>query len=230
MTFEQLLWEETRRVDFSRLPFVRAVDAGTCPPSVLQAYATELAALATGFPRLLCAILALCDDADVRRAVLSNLLEEEGITAYDDGHLVLSADGGHGPLAQALARTLGVTGPLPRTPRTTPWLDDQLRAGRWLGPLAFVTVGYEANVPAVFKPIAAGLHRHYGYSAEDLRYLTMHVAADEEHGAEGVAVIARVSRTPEQREEALDGARRGVLGWYHLHRRLAQAMSRARCA
>jgi len=224
MSFANRLWHETRRIDFSALPFVRAVSGGTCPLPVLQAYAMDLATLATGFPRLLSRILALCDDRAGRHAVIGNLLEEEGIESFGAEGLRVCAAGGHGERARALARTFGVGDEVALPFQQSDWIDARLRAGQWLGPLAFVTVGYEANVPAAFTPLVEGLRTHYGYSDRDLEYLIAHVTADAEHGAGGVEMIDRVASTPDMQREALEGARRGTVAFYHLHRKHAQGL------
>ncbi|HUR20291.1 MAG TPA: iron-containing redox enzyme family protein [Vicinamibacterales bacterium] len=226
MRLEEQLWEEARRVDFSALPFLRSVADGSCPIEVLRAYALDLATLAEGFTGHLATIFAHCDDVPVRHAVLANLLEEEGVQSFDGHELVTPAGRGHGALACELARVFGADPAAPRRPLRSTWLDQKLRAGDWLSALAFMTVGYEANVPTVFKPLVEGLRTHYGYSDADLEYLVMHVTADEEHGAEGVAMVGRLGVTPETRQLVLDGARRGTLAWYQVHRRHGQAIER----
>lgn len=226
----ELLEREAARFDFSTLPFVQAVQSGECPLELLQDYAMQVAGLATGLPRLLGSILALCDDPDVRCGVIANLIDEEGLHVEGGHALVRSGNDSHGVLAVELARALGVPDGTPVPIVKRKWIDAELQAGRWLGPLAFFTVGHEANVPAVFGPLAEGLRDRYGYSDDQLRFLIMHVAADEEHGAEGMAMIARVATTPALEQEALQGARRGVVAWYHLHRHYAHAARRVRSA
>lgn len=220
-----LLWRETRRIDAAAMPFVRLVEAGDCPTELLGAYAMDLAALAAGFPQLLGGMLAACDRREARRIILANLLEEDGWTAGPHGLVSNGLD--HAALARELATTFGVPTDRPLPVVRNRWIREQLQEGRWLGPLAFVTVGYEANVPAVFSRLVSALESRYGYSPAQLRYLRMHVAADAEHGADGVEVLASAADSPERAAEALDGARRGVTAWYHLHRQYAHRIRAA---
>lgn len=224
MRLEEQLWEEARRVDFARLPFLRSVGDGTCPIEVLQDYALDIATLTEGFTGHLAMIFAHCDDVPVRHAVLANLLEEEGVQSFDGHELVAPSRRNHGTLARELARVFGADPAAPRRPLRSTWLDRKLKEGDWISALAFLTVGYEANVPAVFKPLVAGLRAHYGYSDADLEYLVLHVTADEEHGADGVAMVSRLGVTPEARQIVLDAARRGTLAWYQVHRRHGHAL------
>ena len=226
MRLEDQLWEEARRVDFSRLPFLRSVADGTCPIEVLQDYALDLATLAEGFTGHLAWIVSLCDDRTVRHAALANFLEEEGVESWDGHELVAPPRRNHGALARELARVFGADPEAPRRPLRSTWLDGKLKQGDWLSALAFLTVGYEVNTPTVFKTLVAGLRTHYGYTDADLEYLVMHVAADEEHGADGVAMVSRLGVTPEARQIVLDGARRGTLAWYQVHRRHGHALQR----
>jgi hypothetical protein len=39
---ETKLWQETTRLNLAGLPFITAVQTGTCPMSVLQAWALDL--------------------------------------------------------------------------------------------------------------------------------------------------------------------------------------------
>jgi len=227
MSVEEQLWAETRRLDWSGLPFVRAVTEGRCPKHVLQAYALDLTTLAEDFVHQLPRILASCDDVEVRHAVLANLLEEEGIHRFEAGTFASDPAGRHGVMAGRLARAFGADPDLPRSPIRSTWLDARLDAGDWVSALAFLTVGYEANVPAVFKPLADGLRRHYGYADADIEFLVSHVEADEEHGADGVAMVAAVARTPDAARRAIEGARRGTLAWYQFHRKHGQAVRRS---
>lgn len=220
-----LLWNEVRRRHAAPQTFLDLIDTGRCPRSVLGEYAMELAALAAGFPRLLGAMLAACEDREARRIIVANLLEEEGWAC--EGGALRSNGMEHAALARRLADTFGVPATQPLPIVRNRWIVGELERGRWLGPLAFVTVGYEANVPAVFSRLTHALETRYGYTREQLAYLHLHVAADAEHGADGVEVLARAADTPDRAAEALAGARRGITAWYHLHRRYAQRISAA---
>jgi hypothetical protein len=47
------------------------------------------------------------------------------------------------------------------------------------------------------------------------------MTADERHGREAAEMLASVTG-PAERQRALDGARRGGMAWWMIHRRLAR--------
>jgi pyrroloquinoline quinone (PQQ) biosynthesis protein C len=213
--FERELLAASREPDIASNPFVRGVGEGAYQPAALRAYAAELAAIAVGFPRVLASILAHCDHPAARRALLENLLEEEGAVAFRPGDgLAIDPARRHGELARRFARAAGAG--QAEAPRST-WFDRELRDGRWIGPFAYTAVGVEANVPRAFAVMVPGLRRHYGFADEDLAFLTEHLAADERHGEQGAAVVAEAATTEAARREALDGSRRGAQAWWRFH-------------
>jgi pyrroloquinoline quinone (PQQ) biosynthesis protein C len=228
MSFEESLWNESRRGAVAGGPLVQAIANGTCPRPVAAAYMMEVAELAYGFPRMLCAILAVCPERRARLSLMANLLEEEGVEVFE-AHKTFTAPIAkhHGTMALRLARALGAPEvPLPLPYRRSAWVEAALARGEWLGPLAFVTVGYEASVPPVFGALAAGLRTHYGCGAGDLAYLIDHVEADAEHAADGIELLAALATTPAGERAALEGARLGVRSWAHVHRKYAHRMAR----
>lgn len=227
MSMTERLWDVARREDVANAALVRAVRDGSCPRSVAQAYMTELAELASGFPSVLASIVALCPDRRTRLTVLANLLEEEGVERFEaHGAMVAPEASNHGVMALRVARALGAPHDAPLRHLRSAWMDSALARGEWLGALAFVTVGFEANVPPVFAELADGFRIHYGCSDEDLAYLLHHVGADAEHAADGIAVLAELARSERSQAEALEGARHGVRAWTHLHRKYAHRIQR----
>lgn len=205
-----------------RNPLVRAVAAGTLSRDALRMYVQWMASMALGFPRRIAAVLAVCDDADVRRLLIGNLLEEEGVVAFvpEEGVRIEPARR-HGAMAIKLARAAGLAESEIAMHPPSAWFAERLAAGDWLGPFAYFAVGFEANVPATFRAIADPLMQHYRFTRDDLEFLIEHFVADERHGVEAAHLIARVARTDEARERALAGARRGGQAWWAFHRAAA---------
>ena len=160
---------------------------------------------------------------------MENLLEEEGAVSFRPGDgLVAEPSRRHSELGLRFARAAGATEDDLRRPLAgSVWLARELDGGRWIGPLAYVSVGMEANVPPAFGVMIGGLREHYGFTDDELVFLTEHCGADELHGARGAEIVAAVASTPEARREALDGARRGGAAWWHFHRKHARALGRA---
>jgi pyrroloquinoline quinone (PQQ) biosynthesis protein C len=65
--------------------------------------------------------------------------------------------------------------------------------------------------------VAPALRRHYGFSEYDTVFFSEHITADEKHGDLGLEMVAEVSGTHAEQEEALEGVRQGVLAWRWLH-------------
>jgi pyrroloquinoline quinone (PQQ) biosynthesis protein C len=204
-----------------RNPFVRAVSEGTLSRKALKRYAVDMTALAKAFPKRLAAVLSLCDAGEVRRLLIGNLLEEEGVVAFVPSEGVqVREERRHGVMAEKFALAAGASpGELQATqPERSQWFDDAIRGGDWLGAFSYFAVGQEANVPATCRALIGPLTERYGIAAGDLEFLSEHFVADERHGIESAHLIARAATSDEARARALEGARRGGIAWWAFHR------------
>jgi len=209
-------------------PFVRGVIAGSVSPQVVRNYAAGVSSLAAAFPNRIAAVLSICPHADVRRVLLGNLLEEEGVVGIDAEHgVTIDEARRHVTMAQRFARAAGAGEATLRQPKTARWFDDAIAAGAWLGAFAYFAIGFEANVPATFRLLTKGLIEHYGYALDDLVFLTEHFTADERHGIESASLIARVAASAREREHALEGARHGGMAWWLFHLQALRDRSRS---
>jgi pyrroloquinoline quinone (PQQ) biosynthesis protein C len=224
--FTEQLFAAARNRDMASNPFILGIRNGVYPRARVAAYAADIAAMASEFPQILATLLARCIDAEVRPSLLENLLEEEGVQSFRSGEsLVVDPRRRHSELAWHFARAAGSSAvDTSRSAVRSAWLDRELRDGRWIGPLAYVTIGLEANIPPTFRPLLEGLRDQYGFEDADLAFYTEHLTADERHSAKGAAVVAAAARTPDAQREALEGARRGAAAWWHFHRRHDQAL------
>ena len=184
----------------------------------IRRYATAITAVATAFPRLLASILTVCDHDEVRYSLLANLLEEEGVVAYDGGGGIRYVhERKHGELARRFGRAAGASDAeldaAVTNARVGRWFVDALERGDWIGAFAYIAVGHEANVPGTFRRMVPALTEHYGFALDDLVFFTEHYVADDRHGNEGAQMIARVAQTTDARERAREGARRGGAAW-----------------
>ncbi|HYE66489.1 MAG TPA: iron-containing redox enzyme family protein [Pyrinomonadaceae bacterium] len=224
--FEEQLLATASRFDNASHPFARGVRDGIYPRAGLHLYATELAAVVSAFSRSLAAIFARCDDAEVRRMLLENLLEEEGAVSFrpNDG-LVVDPRRRHSDLARRFARAAGaVEDDAHGRVKIPTWFIRELGEDRWIGPLAYVVIGYEANIPPMFRALLEGFRHHYHFTEEELAFFTEHTVADVRHSAQGAAIIAAAARDPVAQREALDGARRGASVWWQFHLRHHRAL------
>jgi len=205
-------------------PVVAGLVEGRLSRDAVRRYAIALAAIAESFPRRISAVLAICDDQDVRRSLMNNLLEEEGVTRFVPAEgMQIDPERRHGVMGRRLARAAGATDAeidaVPSQPAR--WFTDALRAGDWLGAFSFFSIGFEANVPATFRAIVEPLTAHYGFTSHELEFLYEHFTADERHGIEAAHLIARAATTEALRGRAREGARRGGAAWWAFHRAIA---------
>ncbi|MDP9195021.1 MAG: iron-containing redox enzyme family protein [Acidobacteriota bacterium] len=210
-----------RRGPMETNPFVQAVVRGEISREEIKNFAIFLTTVAAVFPKRIAAVLAICDDAEVKRSLLGNLLEEEGVVAYVPGEGVrIDYERAHTSLARRFARAAGAS-EVEIDAHTVPpvrWFEERIRMGDWMGAFAHFSIGYEANVPATFRLLMEPLLTIYGFREHDLEFLTEHFIADERHGIEAADLIERVAVSGEARARALEGARRGGHAWWHILR------------
>ena len=227
-SFADVLLQSARPYPIATNPFVAALRRGECSRDQVRAYAQMITVAAIGFPRVLANVLMWCDRAEIRQSLLGNLLEEEGVVAYRPGEgVVVAPQRRHAAMARRFAAAAGVEADaLTRLHQSeSRWYRDAAERGDWIGAFSYFAIGYEANVPESFRLIHPALIEHYGFAGEDLEFLTEHMTADERHGRESAEMLAGVTG-PAERQRALDGARRGGMSWWMIHRRLAQASTR----
>lgn len=224
MSFVDELLAAARPREITTTPFLLALQAGTCHRATIQRYALHLHAAAIQFPRVLSDVLTFCDSEEIRKTVLGNLLEEEGVVSFSPGTGVVAiAERKHSAMSRRLALATAATEEQVAAERIseTRWFRDARTRGDWVGMFCFFAIGYESNVPRTFRIIHDALRTQYGFAAEDLEYLSEHFTADERHGRESAEAIAAVG-TEAQRARALEAARRGGMAWWMMHRQFAQ--------
>jgi len=209
-------------------PFVARVCSGEASRDEVRSFAIHFAASTQSFVRTLYTILAVCTDAAVRQSLIGNVLEEEGTISFAVGEGArFDPERRHAALARRFALAAGATAAevdaaVADAPR---WLVDALNRGNWLGPFAYIAVGTESSAPRTFRLLIPALAEHYRFTAHELQFFTEHVTADDRHALDGALLIASVAQTDELRAAALEGARRGSRGWWHILRMHAGASS-----
>lgn len=165
--------------------FYQAWSHGEVALDTLRSYAGQYYQFERSFPKYVAAAYARVDDAAGRRALLDNLVDEEG------------RDPTHPELWRRFAEGLGVPrSDLERAP-TLPATRRLLRtyerhavrgtAGSALGAL----YAYESTFPEVAAEKARGLAKFYGVTDErSLEFFRVHTVADVEHSAAERRLIA----------------------------------------
>lgn len=185
--------------------FYQAWSAGELTRDDLRAYAAEYWHHVSAFPTYLSALHSRLEDSELRRMVLSNLVDEEGIDALDRRP--------HSALWMDFARGMGATETEVHTRELQPESAALIAAFRNFAQqgsaaaalAAFYT--YESKVPAIAKEKAAGLQKHYAADAATCRYFTVHETADVYHAKVWEqSLAAELERNPDAADAALDTA------------------------
>lgn len=182
-------------------PFYQAWMKGELSPSTLRDYASQYFTHVDAFPRYLGAIHSHCADATLRRQILENLNDEEGV-GFSASHPDLWVQFAEG-MGCTRADVLG-TKPRQAITRVKNTFMAYARASfaEGLGAL----YAYESQVPEVANSKIEGLIRLYGISDEKtLQFFKVHASADIEHRD----VIRKMieSLSPSDQEKAHKAAR-----------------------
>jgi pyrroloquinoline-quinone synthase len=156
-------------------PFYLAWNEGTLPRESLRAYAAQYYAQVLAFPRYVSAVHSRCDDAEGRRQLLENLIEEE---RGRDNHpeLWLRFCEGLGLRREEVVQA-------ERTPATEKLVGTffELSNRSWTEGLAAL-YAYESQVPEVAEAKIAGLSRFYGVDdPRAVAFFEVHRTADVFH-------------------------------------------------
>ncbi len=190
------------RYDLLQHPFYQAWSKGELTRDELREYASEYWHHVSAFPTYLSALHTRLEDAPLRRTVLENLADEEGLPA-GRAHSDLWMDFATGMGADAAAvreRTL--------QPETAA-LIAHFRGAMQTSPATALAslYTYESRVPAIARTKAEGLKQHYGADKVTARYFTIHQTADVHHAKVWRdAIEAELVAHPEDADVALDAA------------------------
>ena len=191
-------------------PFYQAWSRGELSMDALRDYATQYYYHVAAFPTYLSGVHAQTDDAEVRRHILSNLMDEEaGSPNHPELWLQFAESLGLEREDVKQAAQWDVTKDLIATFRNC---CGQRGTGAGLASL----YAYESQIPAVSEKKIEGLRQFYGFTnPEGYKYFTVHIEADREHSAVEAAQIALVV-DESQSVPALDAVGEVLDGLYGL--------------
>lgn len=185
--------------DLLKHPYYQAWSKGELTRDDLREYASEYWHHVSAFPAYLSSLHSQLPDGKLRRLVLENLADEEGL---EDGTP-------HSDLWMDFARGMGAFEEEVRTRNIaaeTQALLEHFRAAMHHSPAAALAAlyAYESKVPAIAKTKAEGLAHHYNADAATRRYFTVHTTADVHHARVWRnALAAELAAHPEDTEAAL---------------------------
>lgn len=178
--FWQELESRIAKYDLLCHPFYQAWSAGTLTRDDLRAYAGDYYHHVAAFPAYLAALCSRLSDAPLRRAVVANLADEEGL----DGN---PASLPHSELWLDFAEGVGASREEARNGAPVEEVSALIGAFRRTaaeGSAAEALAAfyaYESQVPRVAKEKARGLREMYGADAKTCGYFTLHTTADVYH-------------------------------------------------
>jgi pyrroloquinoline-quinone synthase len=190
------------RYDLLQHPFYQAWSKGELTRDELREYASEYWHHVSAFPTYLSVLHARLDDAPLRRTVLENLADEEGLLA---GRV-------HSDLWMDFAAGMGADSATVRDRALQPEtaaLIAHFRGAMQDSPASALAslYTYESRVPAIAHAKAEGLKQHYGADKATARYFTLHQTADVYHAnVWRTAIEAELAAHPEDADRALDAA------------------------
>jgi pyrroloquinoline-quinone synthase len=185
--------------DLLKHAYYQAWSKGKLTHDDLREYASEYWHHVSAFPAYLSALHSNLPDGRLRRVVLENLADEEGL---EDGRP-------HSDLWMDFARGMGADDAQVRARAITSEtraLLDHYRAAMQGSPASALAAlyAYESRVPAIAKTKAEGLAAHYNTDATARRYFTVHTTADVHHAQVWRdALTAELAAHPEETEAAL---------------------------
>lgn len=174
-------------------PFYQAWTRGELSKECLQEYAKEYYHHVSAFPMYLSALHAHTEDSETRKALLKNLVEEEGGSPNHPG------------LWKMFAKALGVRDC--EIEKHQPCLEIQQLISTFKENCSEGSVGqglaslyaYESQIPEICISKIEGLKKHYGMkNPKDWEYFRVHIQADKEHAADERKLLARHLEHPRE--------------------------------
>ncbi|NYF78767.1 CADD family putative folate metabolism protein [Granulicella arctica] len=197
---------EERIAPFNLLqhPFYKAWSMGELTREDLREYAGEYWHHVSAFPTYLSALHSRLPDGELRREVLKNLADEEGVDAAKARP--------HSDLWMDFAAGMGASRAEVEGRAVQPEMAALMTTFRELmtaTPAAALAAlyAYESKVPAIAETKASGLAEHYATEGVAARYFTLHRTADVHHAAVWRGLIdAQLAADPTVEAAALDAA------------------------
>jgi pyrroloquinoline-quinone synthase len=202
--FFQQLDARIAKYDLLCHPFYQAWTAGQLTRNHLRDYAQQYYHHVQSFPTYLAELAMRLEDGELRRAVLANMADEQGLGntpgESDPAHSEMWLDFAEG---MGSSRDLSRHKSLPAIKELTAFFHRVASEGTPAEALA-AFYAYESQVPRVANEKARGLRETYGADEQTCRYFTVHTTADVYHSRMWRQQLERLLETqPESEEKAL---------------------------
>lgn len=164
-------------------PTIDAIEHGRLTTAQLRHWATQLYIGNKGHnANILGLIYARCDNFLARKAIVENLLEEElgRQSGVMRSHMELYLDFGEAlgiPRYQLIHARMS-----PDATAMAHWMYWLADSKPWYTTLAGISLGSELHNPDAYPRVIDGLKRHYGLDDNGVRFFSVHVEVDKDHG------------------------------------------------
>jgi pyrroloquinoline-quinone synthase len=201
--------ESVRPFNLLQHPFYQAWSKGELTREDLREYAAEYWHHVSAFPTYLSALHSRLPDGEMRREVLRNLAEEEGVdaaTARPHSDLWMDFAAGMGATRdEVVGRAVE-----PEMTALMATFRDLMQEEKASSAMAAL-YAYESKVPAIAATKAQGLAEHYGTEGAAARYFTLHQTADVAHASVWRELIDKeLAASPDAEEAALNAGERAA--------------------
>jgi pyrroloquinoline quinone (PQQ) biosynthesis protein C len=178
--FERL---DRERRTLKQHPTIDAIENGRLTLPQLRHWATQLYIGNKGHnANILGLIYAKCDNFQARKAIVENLNEEElgRQSRTMRSHMELYLDFGE---ALGIPRNhLPHARMSPDASAMVHWMYWLADSKPWYTTLAGISLGSELHNPDVYPRVIEGLRRHYRLDDQGVRFFSVHIDVDKEHG------------------------------------------------
>ena len=185
------------------LPIVAELEAGTATLPQLQFWTEQFYLHIRNMLPWIGEIYVKCPYEDVRAALVKNLAEEALGTWF--------AGKSHPDLLLDFAEAIGAdtehirnAEQVPTSRLVTDYFEFMATRRPWFVALAAVGIGLESFVPEAFTRMVAAFKDQYGLTDDQIKFWSVHIIADEEHGDEGIEIVENYAKTPEDRKVVFD--------------------------
>jgi pyrroloquinoline quinone (PQQ) biosynthesis protein C len=164
-------------------PTIDAIEHGRLTRAQLRHWATQLYVGNKGHnANILGLIYAKCDNFQARRGIVENLNEEElgRQSGVMRSHMELYLEFGEAleiPRDEMLCARM-----LPDATAMVHWMYWLANSKPWYTTLAGISLGSELHNPDAYLRVIDGLKRHYGLGEDGVRFFSVHVDVDKDHG------------------------------------------------
>lgn len=184
-------------------PLVAELEAGTATLPQLRFWTEQFYLHIRNMLPWIGEIFVNCPHEDVRAALVKNLAEEVLGSWY--------AGKSHPDLLLDFAAAIGAdpeqvrdAKQVPTSRLVTDYFEFMATRRPWFVALAAIGIGLESFVPEAFTRIVEAFKKNYALNDDQLKFWSIHILADEEHGDEGIELVEKYARTAEDRKYVFD--------------------------